>query len=839
MKNRSQLFQKYAAMLLCASCLLASVSCEEPLEQGVIGTGEKVNVSFTIGFACEIDGAVPSSQTAMSSQTARSCETGGGLKTARGVEAVETQVRAVTSTVRTAASTQSEESSRAYRPFDVRLKPAGLTKAATHHPDKFYNLDLYQYRADGRCIASFSLGSVDAGSRLNASLDSNGGETCQLLILARGATGAVPSLAGKSLDEVHKITADAATINAIDAASGNGINNMPYLLYLPEVAVRNGLLTSPEGTDVRLLLQRLAVGLQLEWSFSREMEEAGYVLKEIRLMQVPKDYRILPERETQAPYGEMYPPSVSEFVDGFRLKGDALTAAAGRQILWLPANARGVRTDINYPIYRNKDYAHSAATYVEFVIDHPVRKERLFYRAYPGGNETSDFNLRENTNYQYTIRINQADYTGDPRIQLLDQTPVISTNLVATSNCLLMRPGTNSCFNPYKHEAGAGGWNTYLASGGTLSNDKKIAEVKIFWQNKDAGTSGNLVMGYVVDATNHTNLVNFVDDPDVEKVRVHVKVPESKGGNAVLAAFNSAGTIVWSWNLWITDYLPLTLPPGLTTLAEQQAALSNAQQATEGGTVHMYGGPAWEPTGAFFGKVLMDRNLGALRNTYSTASSLDAARAYGNLYQWGRKDPIPGSADGSKEEINTIFDGDGVSLSIEKVSAGGLDYTVQHPKTFCVGLSLDNSSWGPDAKTIYDPCPKGWRVPDFTESDSKNIFKSITALRFLIANRWFDAPIATGNITEATFAASNGFLYNETVWFPAFRLREVTNGNLRDPWFNGKFNSSYLPSYAVFGARASGTKGYYIEFKPSDFRNTPSAVVSDKPYGFSVRCVQE
>lgn len=826
-------------MLLCASCLLASVSCEEPFEERVLETREKVNVSFTIDFAGEIDGAVQSSKTGHSGRTARSGETGKGLRATRCAGAAEAQVGAAASTVGAAANTEDEDTSRDYPPFDIRLKPAGLTKAATLHPDKFYNVDLYQYSMDGRCIASFSLGSVDAGSRLNATLDSNGGETCQLLMLARGATGAVPSLAGKSLAEVHKVTADAATINAIDAVSGSGINNMPYLLYLPEVAIRNGLLTSPEGTDVRLLLQRLAVGLQLEWSFSQEMEQAGYALKEIRLMQVPKDYRILPERETQAPYGEMYPPSVSEFVDGFRLKGDALTAAAGQKTLWLPANARGVRTDINYPIYRNKDYAHSAATYVEFVVDHPVRKERLFYRAYPGGNETSDFNLRENTNYQYTVRINQADYTGDPRIQLLDQTPVISTNLVATSNCLLMRPGTNSCFNPYKHEAGAGGWNTYLTSGGTLSTDKKIAEVKIFWQNKDAGTSGNLVMGYVVDATNHTNLVNFVDDPDMEKVRVHVKVPESRGGNAVLAAFNSAGTIVWSWNLWITDYLPATLPPGLTTLAELQAALSKAQQATEGGTVHMYGGPAWETTGAFFGKVLMDRNLGALRNTYSTTSSLDAARAYGNLYQWGRKDPLPGSADGSKEEINTIFDGDGVSLSIEKVSANSLDYTVQHPKTHCIGLYLGSNSWGPDAKTIYDPCPKGWRVPDFTESDSKNIFKSITALRFLIANKWFDAPIATGNITEATFAASNGFLYDETVWFPAFRLREEANGNLRDPWFNGKFNSSYLPSYAVYGARASGTKGYYIEFKPSNFGNTPSASVSGKSYGFSVRCVQE
>lgn len=67
----------------------------------------------------------------------------------------------------------------------------------------------------------------------------------------------------------------------------------------------------------------------------------------------------------------------------------------GSQTLWLPANARGIRTDVTSPLYRDKDHAHSAATYAEFVVDHAARKERLFYRVYLGGNETTDFNLLE------------------------------------------------------------------------------------------------------------------------------------------------------------------------------------------------------------------------------------------------------------------------------------------------------------------------------------------------------------------------------------------------------------------------------------------------------------
>ena len=44
---------------------------------------------------------------------------------------------------------------------------------------------------------------------------------------------------------------------------------------------------------------------------------------------------------------------------------------------------------------------------------------------------------------------------------------------------------------PYKHEAGSGGENTYLS-------DKTIGSVRVLWQSKDAGTSGDLVMGYAV-----------------------------------------------------------------------------------------------------------------------------------------------------------------------------------------------------------------------------------------------------------------------------------------------------------------------------------------------------
>lgn len=73
-------------------------------------------------------------------------------------------------------------------------------------------------------------------------------------------------------------------------------------------------------------------------------------------------------------------------------------------------------------------------------------------------------------------------------------------------------------------------------------------------------------------------------------------------GNALIAAKDKAGKILWSWHIWIT------LEP------KDQVYRNNA------GT-------------------MMDRNLGALTTIKGDASAI------GLIYQWGRKDPFLGSSD--------------------------------------------------------------------------------------------------------------------------------------------------------------------------------------------------
>ena len=479
------------------------------------------------------------------------------------------------------------------------------------------------------------------------------------------------------------------------------------------------------------------------------------------------------------------------------------------------------------------------------MVDNSEKKERLYYRVYLGGNETDDFNLLENTNYHWTVNINKADYVNDPRIQLLDQTPVKSTNEQPTSNCFMMLPGTNICFNPYKHEAGVNGWNTELTTDGSIKDGKEIKKVKILWQNKDAGTSGELVMGYPISESDHSNLVKLTNGDIAKDARIHLKVPVTNGGNALIAAYGTDDKIaLWSWHIWVSDYVPALL--GSFTAGDATSrtkAIEAAQNTTRGGIVHTYQGASWtQESGAFYKKVIMDRNLGAIRAVPALESDLESARTYGVLYQWGRKDPMPGSADGSYEEANTIFNADGYTIPLGKEDGGSLANSIANPSTFYRKMYLENGLWGPSTKTIYDPCPKGWKVPDFYNATNYTMFDGFafgSNLALVNNKKWLTSPIAE---SAAVIKATNGLLYlypGETyadyscksVWFPMYWMREAGTGLLR----------TSAACFVMYSAHESSktTYVYYTEIKAPCaliLTNDDKAV---KAYGMSVRCIQE
>lgn len=143
-------------------------------------------------------------------------------------------------------------------------------------------------------------------------------------------------------------------------------------------------------------------------------------------------------------------------------------------------------------------------------------------------------------------------------------------------------------------------------------------------------------------------------------------------GNALIAVKNITGKIIWSWHIWVAEF-------------------------NDESDVDIYPG----------GAMMMDRNLGALNNAAGDV------RSFGLYYQWGRKDPFPGKGDVSGSAFAATAPADAISYVDKDSSTDLLDYASRYPSRV-----IKNSSWNnvdgywDDIKTLYDPCPPGWRVPD-------------------------------------------------------------------------------------------------------------------------------
>ncbi len=206
----------------------------------------------------------------------------------------------------------------------------------------------------------------------------------------------------------------------------------------------------------------------------------------------------------------------------------------------------------------------------------------------------------------------------------------------------------------------------------------------------DGRVIGNGLKGVIADANFHTTSVEITpsdvevvwDDNDVvselrlEDGFIYFKA-SSNEGNALIAAKDSDGRIIWSWHIWATDK-----PRDYTS---------------------------------YDGYQTIDRNLGAISANYA-----DGEDTYGYYYQWGRKDPL--------RNYSTVVNTD--------ETTGCISYTIEHP-TQLVGGDFYNWQysdkseylWGYEynTKTIYDPCPVGYKVPFPVTSSSAYTYDSSRA----------------------------------------------------------------------------------------------------------------
>lgn len=89
-------------------------------------------------------------------------------------------------------------------------------------------------------------------------------------------------------------------------------------------------------------------------------------------------------------------------------------------------------------------------------------KRKLIYRIYLGGNTTTDFNVLDNTNYNYQLNfshISEDIWKEDDRVEYLNGGISVSENNntpVPTANCFMVEPGGNFNFDPFLFHQAAG-----------------------------------------------------------------------------------------------------------------------------------------------------------------------------------------------------------------------------------------------------------------------------------------------------------------------------------------------------------------------------------------------
>lgn len=267
-------------------------------------------------------------------------------------------------------------------------------------------------------------------------------------------------------------------------------------------------------------------------------------------------------------------------------------------------------------------------------------------------------------------------------------------------------------------------------------------------------------------------------------------------GNAVIAAKDAGGNIVWSWHIWVTKETFATL----TTVATGD---------------HTYS--------------VTPVNLGWV------ATGGDGKKGYAPYYQWGRKDPFKGT--GAPADL-TVYNLAGTAIagmthddSTTPTIADNIKNPTKHYNSSTNGPcnpTYDNM-WDAQQtatgnittatkKTVYDPCPAGFCVP------TGNLYY------FMGKDGSSSRAMGTWDGTNKGATWDNSVVANSitgtALFFPASGYRNYSSGTLSNVGSHGYYwSASPYSSYY----------GRYLFFSSSSW-NWYSNIRAD---GFPVRAVAE
>ena len=312
----------------------------------------------------------------------------------------------------------------------------------------------------------------------------------------------------------------------------------------------------------------------------------------------------------------------------------------------------------------------------------------------------------------------------------------------------------------------AGEYKIKAVKGNTEESVGAVASAEILWEtwnNQETVTPNSVIASVGVDG----DFITFATPATFH------------AGNALIAATDASGTILWSWHIW----LPAT---PVADVADANYSTKNA----------------------------MTRNLGALVD--ATIDAPTTVESFGLLYEWGRKDPFPGLG---------VLSGAGAITVAGNVSAQegpmSVEDAIKNPNVYVYKAKADwaadgtdtASLWGETTKTVYDPCPVGYMLPQRNKSCA-----------FWSGTKW-TASTDPFVLNEANCSFSVGSLVFPIAGYIDDGGEGQKKAGTRTIVWSGRWDSGTVNGYGLYGYTDDGVA----------FRNQGNV----RARGGSVRCVTE
>jgi len=323
------------------------------------------------------------------------------------------------------------------------------------------------------------------------------------------------------------------------------------------------------------------------------------------------------------------------------------------------------------------------------------------------------------------------------------------------------------------------GFYTFKAlKGKTQESVGNVASAEVLWES--FGTHVQPSVGDIIAE------VSFKDG------QVFFKTPAVlKDGNALIAAKDASGNILWSWHIWVCA--------GWDAKATAQTYFNKSNGI------------------ASFGAV-MDRNLGA------TSAIINDHKAHGLLYQWGRKDPFLGwnghDAAGHTPAASTLTWPTPIETTAENgPEVGTTEYAIAHPTTLIYpGRSSSNVDWYYTTEhnvtdntrwhrnlPLYDPCPAGWTLPEAHTLNDQGLWYNALGNNWnVVYDYWIETQLGVN---------LGGKLGNyDTIWYPESSLYYYEDGKLYRTRQVYVWSSTVTPleidGVPIFGLSDGGEGGF-------------------------------